>query len=146
MERGTMLLLGAGAAAGVVAWWFLGDPEPGGVIGDVRQVFTDAIGGITRGSRVTSCPYHKTTGVVPCSPATLAAAAGVELEAYSLARAISSEEAPSGDAVKALVAHAINNEARRRGSSITSLVTRAKVPAHSGSYGTQRNIEEGTPG
>lgn len=146
MERSTLLLIGAGAAAGAAAWWFWGDQEPGGVIGDLRQVFNDAIGGITRGARVTSCPYDKRTGVVPCAPAELAGQAGEDLETYSLARALSSEEGRSSDAVKALVAHAIRNEASRRGSSITGLVTRAKLAAHGGRYGTQRNIEEGTAG
>lgn len=146
MQRRTLLLVGGGAAAGILAWFLFGDAEEGGVLGDVRQAFNDALNGITRGARATSCPYNKTTGIVPCQPAELAAQVGEELDTYSLARAVSSEEGRSSDAVKALVAHAIKNEAARRGVSITHLVTSAKLPAHSGFYGTQRNIEKGTAG
>jgi len=135
-----------GIALGAVAWLLFGDRDAPGVIGDVRQLFNDALDGIIRGERATRCSYDKTTGVVPCDPTSLADQAGQSLEVYSLARAVASEEGRSSSAVKALVAHAINNEARRRGSSITALVTRAKLPAHNGMYGTQRNIEEGTAG
>lgn len=135
------------AALGGVALWFLyGDTEPGGVVGDVRQMFLDAVSGVVRGARVTKCPYDKTTGVVPCDPRQLAAQAAVDDETYALARGISSEEGTSSASTKAAVAWAIKNEAARRGSSIFALVTHAKLPSHSGKYGTQRNIEEGTDG
>jgi hypothetical protein len=140
------VLIGSGIAAGVLAWWFFGDDEEGGVLGDLRQAFNDALNGVTRGGRASNCPYDKTTGVVPCDPQQLADHAGEELETYSLGRALSSEEGRSSDAIKALVGHAIKNEADRRGVSITHLVTSAKLAAHAGHYGTQRNIEEGTDG
>ncbi len=144
MQTRTVVIL---AAVGGVALWFLyGNSEDGGMIGDARQLFLDAVSGITRGTRVTHCPYNKTTGVVPCDPRQLARDAGVDDETYALARGISSEEGPSTSTTKALVAWAIKNEATRRGSSIFSVVTHAKLASHSGKYGTQRNIEEGTEG
>jgi len=139
-----MLILAA--VAGAAVWFLYGDSEDGGVVGDVRQLFLDAVSGIVRGARVTVCPYDKTTGVVPCDPHQLAAQAGVDDETYALARGISSEEGSSSATTKAVVAWAIKNEAARRGSSIFALVTHAKLSAHSGRYGTQRNIEEGTAG
>ena len=144
MKTTTLLIL---AAVGGAVWWFLyGDSEGGGVVGDVRQIFIDAVSGVVRGDRVTHCSYDKTTGVVPCDPHQLAAQAGVDDETYALARGVSSEEGSSSASTKAVVAWAIKNEAARRGSSIFSLVTHAKLASHSGRYGTQRNIEEGTAG
>lgn len=142
----TTTIVGLAALAGVALWFLYGKTEPGGVVGDVRQVFLDAVGGITRGARVTRCPYDKDTGLVPCDPHQLAAQAGVSDEVYALARAVSSEEGGSTNTTKAIVAWAIKNEAARRGSSVFSLVTHAKLPSHSGVYGTQRNIEQGTAG
>ncbi len=115
-------------------------------MGDVRQMFLDAVSGVVRGARVTRCPYNTTTGVVPCDPHQLAAQAAVDDETYALARGISSEEGTSSASTKAVVGWAIKNEADRRGVSIFSLVTHATLPAHSGKYGTQRNIEQGTTG
>jgi hypothetical protein len=144
MQTRTVVIL---AAVGGVALWFLyGNSEDGGVVGDVRQMFLDAVSGVVRGTRVTKCPYDKTTGVVPCDPRQLASQAGVDDETYALARGISSEEGPSSSGTKAIVGWAIKNEASRRGVSIFSLVTHATLGAHSGKYGTQRNIEEGTTG
>ncbi len=140
------LIFGGAALGGVALWFLYGNSETGGVVGDVRQMFLDAVSGIARGSRATLCPYDKTTGVVPCDPHQLARDAGVDDETYALARGISSEEGTSTSSTKALAAWAIKNEAMRRGSSIFSLVTRAKLGSHSGRYGTQRNIEVGTDG
>ncbi len=146
MQRSTKILIASGVAAGALAWWFLGDPEAGGVIGDVRQLFRDAINGIAQGKRLTRCPYDKTTGVVPCDPAELAVQAGLDLETYALARVIASEEGNSSVDVQALVAHAINNAARASGTTIAGKLLHAKLSSHSGHFGTQRNIEEGTDG
>lgn len=146
MERRTLLLVGAGAAAGLAAWWMFGDDEAGGVIGDVRQAFRDAINGITQGARLTRCPYDKSTGVAPCDPEALAAQAGLDLETYALARMIASEEGNSSREVQALVAHAVKNAADAAGTTIAAKLLRAKLPSHSGYFGTQRNIEEGTAG
>jgi hypothetical protein len=138
-----LLLAGAGV---VGAWWYFGDPEPGGVVGDVRQAVNDAINLVVQGPRLTTCPYDKTTGVVSCDPQSLADSTVYDLETYSLARAISSEEGRSSDFVQLCTGWAIKNRANASSGSVTSLVTKAKYSGHSGSYGTQRNIEAGTPG
>jgi hypothetical protein len=137
----TKTLLWLGAGAGVVAWWFLGDDEAGGLLGDVRQVFRDAINGITQGRRLTRCSYDKSTGVAPCEPEQLAAEAGLDLDTYALARAIASEEGNSTPEVQALVAHAMQNHARIAGKSISAVLLAAKNPAHYGLFGTQKDLE-----
>ncbi len=146
MTPQTTRLLWIGAAAGAVAWYVLGDDEEGGILGNIRQTFHDAIGAVTKGRRLTSCPYDKSTGVAPCSPEQLAAQAGLDLETYALARMIASEEGSSSREVQALVAHAVVNAARAGGKSISSKLLRAKLPEHNGFFGTQRNIEQGTEG
>ena len=142
------VLIAAGATAGIAAWYWLGDDESGGVIGDVRQAFRDAISGIVQGRRLTHCPYDKTTGVAPCPPEQLAEQAGLDLETYALARQIASEEGNSSTSVQALVAHATKNEAARRGISIASLLTQASTKYaaqhtvdHGGRFGTQKDLE-----
>lgn len=134
-------LVAAGAVLGVAAWYLLGDPEQGGVLGDVRQLFTDAISGITQGTRLTRCPYDKTTGVVPCDPQALADQAGATLEEYALARNIASEEGSKPVAVQALIAHATKNHAARSGLAISALLLRANNGAHAGYFGTQKDID-----
>jgi hypothetical protein len=146
MTDATKRAIWIGFGLGVAAWWFFGDDEAGGVIGDVRQAFRDAINGITQGKRLTRCPYDKTTGVARCDPAALAAEAGTDLETYALARMIASEEGNSSVEVQALVAHAVVNAARASGKSIAAKLLKAKEPSHSGYFGTQRNIEQGTDG
>jgi len=143
----TAITLGGAALAGALVWyWFFGQyDEPAGVLGDVTQTL-DALTSLGRGSRLTRAPYDTTTGIVPGAPADLAAAAGLDVDTYSLARAIASEEGHSDVTIKAAVAWAIRNYADKHGKTITSLVTHAKLPAHSGFYGTQRNIEQGTDG
>jgi len=149
------LYIAAGAGIGIGAWWFLGDDEPGGVVGDVRQLFRDALSGITQGARLTRCPYDKTTGITPCDPETIAAQMGATLDEAALARNIASEQGGASIAAQALVAHATKNEAARRGVSIFALLTDCvakyssdgdgweghnTVP-HSGRFGTQANLE-----
>jgi hypothetical protein len=145
VERATKIA--ALAAAGIVAgWWLLGDDEEGGILGDARQAADSIVNlVILRGTRLTSAPYNTTTGVVPGDPVALAASTPYELDAYSLARAISSEEGRANDDTKTAVGWAIYNRSQSS-TSITALVTHAKYGPHSGFYGTQRNIESGTPG
>jgi hypothetical protein len=144
VRRATLYV--AAAAAGAGAWWLFGQREAGGVVGDLSQGLNDALNAIVKGSRLTRASYDKTTGVVPGTPEELADLAGLDVEAYSLARLIASEEGRSSNSVKAAVAWAVLNHATNSGKSVTALLTHAKLAAHSGSYGTQRNIEEGTPG
>jgi hypothetical protein len=134
-------IIGVGVAAGLAAWWFFGDDEPGGVIADLRQVFADAVNGITQGRRLTHAPYDHTTGVAPGDPDALAAQAGATLDEYALARNIASEHGNSSAAVQALVAHATNNEAAAEGVSVARLLLRAKNSAHTGKFGTQKDLE-----
>ena len=134
-------LLLAAAAAVVVAWWAFGDDEEGGVLGDVRQAVNDAVNLIVQGQRLTHAPYDTTTGVVPGDPQALADSTSYDLETYSLARAIASEEGRSSNFVQLCVGWAIKNRADATSGSITTLVTKAKVASHSGFYGTQRNID-----
>jgi hypothetical protein len=139
-------LYAAAAAAGVGAWWLFGQRDPAGLVGDIAQQLNDALNAVVKGARLTSAPYDKTTGLVPGAPSDLADQAGLDLESYSLARLIASEEGRSNNSIKAAVAWAVLNHARSSGKSVTSLLTHAKLGAHSGSYGTQRNIEQGTDG
>jgi hypothetical protein len=140
MERRTIYLL-AGAGAGIAGWWLLGQSDAGGLVGESSALLNDALNAILKGAKLTHAPYDKTTGVVPGTPAELAQAAGVEVETYSLARMIASEEGRSSNLIKAAVAFAAINRATSKGEGITALVTRAKVGAHAGRYGTQRNID-----
>jgi hypothetical protein len=144
MRRGW--LYAAAAAAGVAAWWIFGQRDPGGLVGDLAQQLNDALNAIVKGDRLTHAPYDKTTGVVPGAPEDLAAEAQLDVDAYSLARMIASEEGRSNNSIKAAVAWAVANRAASSGRGVTGLLTHARLPAHSGSYGTQRNIEEGTAG
>jgi len=141
VERRTLLLIGAGVAAGAAAWWFWGDPEAGGVVGDLRQVFNDAINAVTQGRRLTRCPYDKATGIAPCDPDQLAELAGLDLDTYALARAIASEEGNSSAGVQALVGHAMVNHARLAGKSISQVLLEAKNAEHRGFFGTQKDLE-----
>jgi hypothetical protein len=146
---GRRWLIAAGTALGLAAWWFFGDDEAGGLMGDVRQVFRDAVGAIVQGQRLTHWPYDKTTGIVPADPATIAAQMGATLDEAALARNIASEQGNAGAAAQALVAHATKNEAARRGLSIFALLTQtvSKYEAtntvrHGGMFGTQANLEQ----
>lgn len=139
-------IIAAAAAGAVLFWWFAGDDEESGVLGDIRQAVNSAVNLVVKGNRLTHCPYDTTTGVVPCDPQALADQSGYDLETYALARAIASEEGRSSDFVKLCTGWAIRNRANASSGSILTLVTRAKYAPHSGLFGTQRNIEAGTPG
>lgn len=82
------------------------------------------------------------SGIVPDDPQTLADAAGVDLDTYSLARAGQSEEGISSDLAKISVMYAVKNHADRQGKSITEIVTagnpkRTDFDAANGRYGRQ---------
>lgn len=61
-------------------------------------------------------------GIVRANPAVLAKQAGVSLDVYALARAIASEHPNSSELVKMAVAWVTQNNARRRGVSVASLL------------------------
>jgi len=121
------------------------DGEGATVVDKLVDGFWKALANITQGKQVTNAPYSKTTGVVPGTPDSLAIVAGVDTETYSLARVIASEEGNSSNETQAAVGWATVNHAASVGVSITDLLIHAVYPPHSGKYGTQRNIEVGTP-
>jgi hypothetical protein len=77
-------------------------------------------------------------GVEPVEPATLAADRGVDLDVYSLARAMQSED--SHHDARIGIGWCIKNHANNLKTSITTLVTRNKNPnhtEHNGFYGRE---------
>lgn len=76
------------------------------------------------------------TGIVAIAPAELAKADGVSIEVESLARTMQSED--SGIAARVAIGWAAKNMAKRKGQSITQLVTYSKNPAANGKYSDQR--------
>lgn len=129
-------MVAGGAALGLGAWWLARQSELAGLAGEASQAVNDALNAIVKGNRLTHAPYDKTTGVVPGAPEELAAAAGLDVETYSLARMIASEEGRSNNTIKAAVAWAIKNKADRLGRTITDHLTRTVEPTHRGFYGT----------
>lgn len=125
---------------GLLAWvTYDGDGDPvSGVL--------DVLATITRGSRLTRAPYDPDTGVVPGTPTELAAQANLTEDQYSLSRMLSSEEGNSDNLIKAAVCWAVINHAAKLGQTITQVLVHATLASHSGSYGTQKNIEQGTAG
>ena len=82
------------------------------------------------------------SGIVNDDPQTLADAAGVDLDTYSLARVGQSEEGISSDRAKIAVMYACKNHADRTGKSITEIVTqgnpkRSDYASANGHYGRQ---------
>jgi len=83
-----------------------------------------------------------TKGIVQEDPQTLADAAGVNLEVYSLARVGQSEEGLSSDRAKIAVMYACKRHADKQGKSITEVVTagnpkRSDYEEANGHYGRQ---------
>lgn len=146
ISKQTWVILGVLAGVAYAVWALMRDDGEGATVVDkLGDGFRDIISGITQGSRVTNASYSKTTGVVPGSPDYLAGVAGVDVEVYSLARNIASEEGNSNAATQAAAGWATKNHADAAGKTITTVLTHAVYAPHSGVYGTQRNIEVGTP-
>ncbi len=140
------VLLGIFAGVAYAVWALMRDDGEGATVVDkISDGFRDIVSSIIQGRRVTNAPYSKTTGVVPGNPDSLAAIARVDVEVYSLARVIASEEGNSSNETQAAVGWATKNHADASSKSITEVLTHAVYAPHSGSYGTQRNIEVGTP-
>lgn len=131
-DNSLLWILGGTVAVVVVYYFVFYNSEDMGAIGEVTQTIDDAVNSILRGQRLTNAPYDKSSGLVPGNPDDLANSCGLDTETYSLARAISSEEGGSTNGTKVAVGWAINNEANRRGITITQLVTTAD-----GDYGIQ---------
>jgi hypothetical protein len=109
-----------------------GDPIDGGL-----TLLTE----IARGKRLTHATYGA-DGVVNVSPDDLASMMGATLDEAALARMISSEQGNSDTTTKSAVALVAVNYANRTGTSVSSLLLRAKNPAHDGYFGTQRDIDQ----
>lgn len=109
--------------------------------GDPMAGAESVLNGITRGARLTHAVYGA-DGVVDFDPGILAQQANASIDEYSLARAISSEEGNADPRTKAAIALTMVNYANRTGLDISALLLRAKNPAHSGYFGTQRDIDE----
>ena len=132
----TALIFGGLAGTLFVVWALARDDGEGATVVDkLGDGAMDVLDNILRGNRVTKAPYSKITGAVNVPPASLAAEAGVDVDTYSLARMISSEEGRSSNTVKAAVGWAAINHANASGKSITDVLTTNKN--HPGLYGTQ---------
>ncbi len=97
-----------------------------------------ALAELTRGSRLTHTPADS-TGFVDAEPSELADQAGASLEAYALARMISSEEGQQDPTTQAAIAWATINTARKRSSSVAALLLRAKNDRNNGYFGSQKD-------
>ena len=92
----------------------------------------------TRGARLTKFPVDPSLNYVPQSPAECAAAAGdLDVDVYSLARMIRSEEGRSNVASKIAVGFAAVNRARSANKSLTALLTMGNTG--NGFYGPQNS-------
>lgn len=109
--------------------------------GDPFDGASEVLNTVTRGKRLTHATYGA-DGVVNFNPEELAATAGATLDAYALARMISSEEGNAGNATKAAIALVAVNKARRSGKSISELLLHAVNASHDGYFGTQRDIDQ----
>lgn len=76
------------------------------------------------------------TGIIATAPSELAKADGVSVEVESLARTMQSED--SGRAARIGIGWATKNMAKKKGQSITQLVTYSKNPAVNGKYSDQK--------
>lgn len=76
------------------------------------------------------------TGIIATTPAELAKADGVSIEVESLARTMQSED--SSRAARIGIGWAAKNMAKKKGESITQLVTYSKNPKANGRYSDQK--------
>lgn len=111
-------------------WWYwaLGGAAVAGlaVLGNEVRIM------VQRGSRVgpkTTAVPDGSGGVVPDDPRALAAAAGMNLDAYALARAISSEHGRDNVSTKIAIAWAVRNAARADGVTLFRKLTHHDGPA-----------------
>ena len=120
-----VLFLGAGVAVAVVR---------------TRRAsrLTEILAQIRRTPRTKVGPKTElVAGYVDASPVDLAKQAQVDLEEYSLARMVTSEEGDSDAVYQLAVAEAIRNRARARRVTITVLLTHSSMQPDSGHYGVQ---------
>jgi len=99
-----------------------------------------ALNELSRGARLTRSPADA-TGFVDAEPQDLADECGASLEAYALARMVSSEEGQQDATTQAAICWATINTARRGGRGVASLLLRAKNPRNNGYFGTQKDLD-----
>jgi hypothetical protein len=90
--------------------------------GDPTLGIEQLLAGITRGARVTSSTYDPDTRAVLERPADLASDAGTDLDTYSLARMIASENGRDSNLIQTAVAWAAANYAEGEGMSISDVL------------------------
>jgi hypothetical protein len=93
---------------------------------------------LTNGSRVGPRTELRDDGLVDGNPIDLATAAGLDLDTYSLARALSSEHGQDPDAYLVAVGWAIRNYAVERGSSVFAVLTDGAGDAGDWLFGEQK--------
>lgn len=93
---------------------------------------------LTNGGRVGPRTELRDDGLVDGNPIDLATAAGLDLDTYSLARALSSEHGQDPDAYLVAVGWAIRNYAGEKGSSIFAVLTDGAGDAGDWLYGEQK--------
>ncbi len=105
--------------------------------GDVIEGAFDVWSTIMRGARLTTSTFDKSTGMIQESPTALADAAGLDLETYTLARLLSSEEGTAGNLERIAVGAAALNYANQQGTTLFSLLTGATRTKNAGTFGSQ---------
>lgn len=127
-----------GGEAGTGVPFFRVGPLP-----PAQQRIKDALAAIASAGTALVGPDAETTTAgdytyVDASPHTLAAAASVSQDVYTVARMVASEEGRGSSAEKLALAEAARNKAAQRGVSVTSLLTSSTHGApFSGRYGEQ---------
>ena len=122
-----------GIAIVVVLLLVLGQGDPVAGAGELVDQASDLLTSITRGPKVTTSTFDDTSNQIVELPADLAAAAGTDLDTYSLARMIASENGNDSNLIQASIAWAAANYAERQWKTITDVLT---VGGH---YGSQRD-------
>jgi hypothetical protein len=116
---GVIVLVGLGKGASVIAPGIKGRILNGPIAGRATTI-------------------NPETGLISVGPGTLASEAKLDLDVYSLARMMSSEHGNQADAYLVAVGWAVRNEAKRKGITITKLVTDGAGGGGSGYYGQQK--------
>lgn len=101
----------------------------------IRAAGADIVGPRTHPTSVDE--GTRTLAVVDEDPQALADQAGLELDAYALARMVSSEEGSGSAEVLLALAETARNEAQRRGISVSRLLLSSKFSASDGKFSEQ---------
>jgi hypothetical protein len=102
------------------------------------EVVDQVVGKIVNGPRVGPATRLRADGLVDGDPTALAAAAGLDLKTYALARALVSEHGNDPDVYLIAIGWAIRNKAAERGVSLFELLTDGKGVAGDWLFGEQK--------